>query len=379
MKYLFQLGFARELALQEIACYLLRYGLKYEKQMVDNNTLIIKTNDTINTQNAISTLGGTVRIAEFIDSADSQEYVIGKIVKHILTYHKSGKLNFSLFNHAEPEDSLEISKKIKEAIAEKGFSSRFQTEDTYLSPIKLTTQHVHEYILLTSANHVSIFYTSAISDFRGWQARDRSRPKNDPSSGMLPPKIARIMLNLAFTKPFDAKNVVLDPFCGSGTILAEALTMGLSCIGSDTSQRAIDDSQENLTWLKPYVSDNVSFKLKKQDATILTKEDIDNQVDAIVFEGYLGPPKFTWAELPQIIDDLEDLYSKALPNLNKVLKSGSKLVMALPRFDHSDSVKMLASLIDTCENSGYTLMAGPVLYSKPNSRLKRAIYVLSKN
>ncbi|MCB9806812.1 hypothetical protein H6768_02830 [Candidatus Peribacteria bacterium] len=46
--------------------------------------------------------------------------------------------------------------------------------------------------------------------------------------GMMPPKIAQIMINLA-TKG-DKKVAIWDPFCGLGTTLIEAFHGGWKCL-----------------------------------------------------------------------------------------------------------------------------------------------------
>jgi len=84
--------------------------------------------------------------------------------------------------------------------------------------------------------------------FERFFERDFGRPAADAKSGMLPPKLARMMVNLASA----SKNeTLLDAFCGSGTILTEAATLGFAkLIGSDISERAVSDTQKNSDWIK---------------------------------------------------------------------------------------------------------------------------------
>ena len=47
------------------------------------------------------------------------------------------------------------------------------------------------------------------------------------------------------------KGLILDPFCGSGTVLQEALLMGFTQVaGTDLSPKAITDTKENIAWIK---------------------------------------------------------------------------------------------------------------------------------
>ena len=86
-----------------------------------------------------------------------------------------------------------------------------------------------------------------VQDVNWWSKKDYGRKKVDRKSGMLPPKVARIMVNLSQT-PKDG--VIYDPFCGSGTILVEALDSGFAAIGSDISEKAVNDSVTNTNWFK---------------------------------------------------------------------------------------------------------------------------------
>ena len=47
---------------------------------------------------------------------------------------------------------------------------------------------------------------------------------------MLPPKLAQIIVSLSGTQP---GQTVLDPFCGTGVVLQEALIMGAIVYGFD--------------------------------------------------------------------------------------------------------------------------------------------------
>ena len=85
--------------------------------------------------------------------------------------------------------------------------------------------------------------------FKDLSRLDFGRPARDDFSGMLPPKLAQIMINLAQVQNPEA--LIIDPFCGSGTILSEALLMGYKdLLGSDISPKAIADTYKNISWIK---------------------------------------------------------------------------------------------------------------------------------
>ncbi len=70
------------------------------------------------------------------------------------------------------------------------------------------------------------------------------RPFRHPSTML--PKLARCMVNLARIKPGSR---VLDPFCGSGSILMEASAMGCRVYGSDIKDRMVKGCVSNLDYV----------------------------------------------------------------------------------------------------------------------------------
>merc|ERR1711937_583702 len=71
--------------------------------------------------------------------------------------------------------------------------------------------------------------------------------------------LAYAMVRLANLQP---GNTLLDPFCGSGTLLLEALEMHggnlRNCLGMDVSRRSADGARENAT-AEGYNSSTVRF------------------------------------------------------------------------------------------------------------------------
>ena len=71
--------------------------------------------------------------------------------------------------------------------------------------------------------------------------RPSLRPFFHPSAML--PKLARCMVNLARAKTSD---VVLDPFCGTGSLLIEAGLVGCRTVGLDVSRRMVQGAERNL-------------------------------------------------------------------------------------------------------------------------------------
>jgi tRNA (guanine10-N2)-dimethyltransferase len=73
------------------------------------------------------------------------------------------------------------------------------------------------------------------------ERRPRKKPFFHPSA--MPSKLARCMVNLARVK---AGELVLDPFCGTGSVMVEAAFVGCRVLGLDVQRRMIVGCRKNL-------------------------------------------------------------------------------------------------------------------------------------
>ena len=73
------------------------------------------------------------------------------------------------------------------------------------------------------------------------ERRPRKKPFFHPSA--MPSKLARCMVNLAHGK---ADDLLLDPFCGTGTSLIEATYIGCRAVGVDAQRRMVLGCRKNL-------------------------------------------------------------------------------------------------------------------------------------
>lgn len=385
MQYLFQLGHSPSLASREVAAILIGQGIKFQKQRINSEILLISTKQNLEVDYLMATLGGTIRIAQLVEnvslSTNKQELV--QNVSQILTYklarsYQQQKIEFAVSSFSPQLSQSELASNIKHLLQTESIPARFLKNDHgFVSPIKFKSKTI-EFIIISVDNQLSIFKTEAITNVRDWQFRDRKRPNVDAESGILPPKVARMLVNLAIHQP-ESDIRILDAFCGSGTILMEALLLGYSVIGMDISQKAVEATRANLAWLKQHYPDIKSSQIEIADSTQRTPSDLGiKPVDALVSEGYLGPSNFNAEEIPRIVESLTNLYKKSLVNLATWIKPGGKLVIALPDFSTPVSDQMHQVLIDTCREAGYTFSVKPLNYGHIGARVKRKIYILDR-
>lgn len=100
------------------------------------------------------------------------------------------------------------------------------------------------------------------------QRRPRKRPFFHPSA--MPPKLARCMVNLARAKKGE---MLLDPFCGTGSFLIEAGLLGCQVVGFDAKRYMVKGCRRNLkhlsvAWEGLGVADAMHLPLSKADCIV---------------------------------------------------------------------------------------------------------------
>lgn len=206
------------------------------------------------------------------------------------------------------------------------------------------------------AGRIYIGETAAVQDYEKYSELDYGRPARDARAGMLPIKLAKIMVNLSGK---EAERTLLDPFCGSGTILQEALFLGYKkIIGSDFSKAAIANTEKNIEWLKKKYPEAVLGKdlsLINISAEKLGGVIKKQSIDAIVTEPYLGPPVRAGVplDLQGIVKNLSKVYIKAFRQFKEVLKSGGVAVMVFPIFKAEDGFYKFMQIFREIEELGF--------------------------
>ena len=190
-----------------------------------------------------------------------------------------------------------------------------------------------EFLILAGPKTTWLARTIAVQAFEDFSERDFGRPNADAKSGMLPPKLARMMINIAAGPETET---LMDAFCGSGTVLNEAATLGYrDLVGSDLSEKAISDTKANFAWLVKERGLKVDFEAFVSDVKDLPQHVKPGSISTIVSEPYLGPP-LKGGESDQKIHfeylELMGLYRRTFDAFSKILKPGGKVVFVFPVF-----------------------------------------------
>lgn len=241
-----------------------------------------------------------------------------------------------------------------------------------------------ELLLVAAEDEIVIGRTTDVQDIAAYSRRDYGRPKRDARTGMLPPKLAQIIINLATGGRPAAACRLLDPFCGTGVILQEALLAGFSVCGSDLEPRMVDFSRDNLAWLQQlYQGITGRYKLAVADAR---KYHWPDSFDGVASETYLGKPLLTEpepTELAKMVKAVDELHSLFLKNIAGQLKPGSRLCLAVPAWYSNGTYRRLPSL-DRLSDLGYNRVAfkyagaGDLIYRRPDQLVGRQLLTLMR-
>ncbi len=236
-------------------------------------------------------------------------------------------------------------------------------------------EHGFELLLVFSQSEVVIARTTGVQDIDWYSKRDYERPARSAKVGMLPPKLAQVLVNVT------RGEVVVDPFCGTGVVLQEALLLGREVHGSDLAAEMVAASQTNLAWLGEQVAGLPAWTVEEANA----REVKLPPNAAVVSEGYLGP-NLHHVPLPdvlhQIRSDLRELYVATLKNWAAQLPAGAEVSLCVPAWRVGAKWSYL-ELVDELPKLGYTLkgfmcVQSPLLYSRDDQTVGRQLLLLRK-
>ncbi len=354
---------------------------------------------TIDSDNfSIDNLGGTIKCGRVVSRVKSQKsdhhtllqaskVIVEKYTKNLS--HNQKKITFGISfygNKVDPRNIQKIGIILKNSLKKSGVSLRLIPNKT----AALSTATSHNNKLGRFETKIEIIIVRAINgDFliaesRGAQninsytQRDRERPKRDAFVGMLPPKLAQIMINLSGAQ---SGSYLWDPFCGTGTVLQEATLLSINAYGSDLSDKMVDYTSENMRWLEKTFFTNTAWQVFQADATSikLTPEQ-KQQITHVVCETYLGQPFSappSPAKLKEVVGNCNHIISDFLKNIHDQIRPESTLCMAVPAWQNQHGQFTHLPLIKNLSKLGYQPIIGKnLLYHRPDQVVAREIIVL---
>ncbi|MFH0912423.1 MAG: hypothetical protein V1807_02060 [Patescibacteria group bacterium] len=412
-KYAFLFGNHPTLSLAELLSFLTHHKISYGKYLLINDVLII---DIQRSPQSIAELqnqlGGIIKIflikAEFKGKVFALENILTpeKLIKEFFA-QKDRKINFGISVYSEPDlpyaelswlnnFAYSIKRKLKDT-----YSVRYvEDNSSRLSSVQVERNRLidtgAEIALIRDRENYYVGKTLSVQDYQAYSERDWDKPSPDAKSGMLPPKLAQMLINLTRGNRTKA---IYDPFCGSGIVLQESLLIGLDIYGSDIADDAIKNTKNNLDWfikLKKLPKVNLSTHIKEADATKIKWDRLNSGNVVIVTEPYLGPPLkrilFGW-DAEAIATELGELYLGFFHNLKKNFSSIKRIGIVFPIFKTRDGLRYV-EILDAIKELGYTpqqVLApdsvkknpsiskrGGYIYARPDQLLLRELFVFEK-
>lgn len=346
-------------------------------------------------------LGGSTRAAKvltYIESTDwnvIEKYLETELPKHTCCLPEGKvKLGLSVYGLRVNVRRLNASGlTLKKAVKNGGRSVRVvPNKDLELNTAQvlhnqLTGPTGMELLLIRADdNRTLLAQTMFVQDIDAYAARDQARPARDARVGMLPPKLAQIITNLSVGTITSPRLQVLDPFCGTGVVLQEALLMGYQAYGTDLEPRMIEYSHKNLAWLTDKFPSLSNYELEVGDATSHTWLSKAETTKAIACETYLGQPFSTEPnpdKLKQVMQDVDTIHRKFLQNVARQTDPGFRMCIAVPAWFTKSGVKHLKTL-DSLEELGYNRVSfvhsdtRDLIYHRENQVVGRELVILTR-
>lgn len=361
--YMFVCGKNWKLSLAEIVSYLDARGCKFEVSAFSRSFFVIKTESPLE-NSIIDELGGTLKIAE-VAAFVSTELVNDAFVKdhkeakkqvttllpfdalaQSMPHAESGKAVFGVSVYWEEPTFRPVVNRVqrflgsalKDELKVQGKKARFmgfprERENPQLTPVEVLKQGLvetnAEVLFCVGKRDTFIGSTMAVHNPFEFQKRDMEKPVQRKIFG-ISPRVSKIMLNLGHCAP---GKVFLDPFCGVGTLLQEALLAKAKVIGADVNRWCVEAARRNLTWIEhEYGLQDADFTVIQGDARNLTQK-IRDEVDCIATEPDLGPalrevPTGPYAQ--EIIENLTPLFNDFVTDSCGVLRNDGFLVVVTP-------------------------------------------------
>ncbi len=330
----------------------------------------------------IRRLGGTLKIAEPIE-----------IKQFLQNLPKSGKISLGLSDFslkASPYIAQGEALRIKRQLVKAGHSVRIIPNKTaVLSNATSLHNHLFSETKIELLKYQQKFYRVVqLSNIEEYARRDQKRPARDAKVGMLPPKLAQILINLCGELPKGAR--ILDPFCGTGVLLQEATLMGYIPYGTDISERMVEYTKKNLEWLRNGRSERSAFR---EDVNLpisqgnATSFEWEQPIDAVACETYLGPPMSNppaEIKLHTAKRECKAIILGFLKNLSPQINAGTPVVIAVPAWlrpdGHYERLLNIDELQNLCYNvsSFKNLEQSDLLYHRAGQVVAREIIILRK-
>jgi len=304
--YAFQLWREFKLSLAEIHAIFPTLEIEY----ADKYICIVKIDDSWVLLKGVKHMGWIIKLIELIPwyKWNPAQSIISDAEKHEWKFRygvsyiwSDGNLKWALLD-------------IKRFLQKKEISARFVNKNfSKLNTAQVISEWLvdrwTDYSIISAGDTEYLWRTIWIQDIDSYSKRDYGKTR-DMQVGMLPPKLAQMMMN------FSEWTKIYDPFCGLWTILIEsAIVWNEEVYGSDISSENIEKSKKNINFIRKEFENNLKTSMfEVLDAKWISSSPFLRKSDAIVTEWYLGQIfhkySITEQKLAEEKKKLLDIYEK---------------------------------------------------------------------
>jgi tRNA G10 N-methylase Trm11 len=357
---------------------------KYEIECVFENAVVFQADafslvemEEMN-QSVQDRLGGTVKIAQVVETD-----IVDEVERNV----PEGKIHFglSLYDAGKGKVS-EYLHEMKDWLGLRGRNARYINKDFknvssgQLEQTRLLEKGI-DIVVCIDGNKKYIGRTVVYQNIEAYSKRDYERPVRDAKVGMLPPKLAQLMIN--FARPTEGGKIV-DPFCGLGTIPMEALLMGYKVVAADVKGRMKEATEKNCAWLMKEFKVDPSLELHTYQHDATKSFNQKTHEFYVITEGYLGPPqeRFPTAhEQVEVFSLLDKINRPFFQHISNAMTKGSRIVFSFPFFQSGSKKTMYPTeMIQRYLTSGFEVIKGngELMYSRAKQIVGRDIVVWEK-
>jgi len=251
MEYFFVLGRNPELSLAEIFSYAKRDENSVLSSIPKKNSAIVEFSKPLQ-KNAISKLGGTISIGQILAKGKIKE-ILQQLEKQEVYLKSKNNFSYALLDFADESSLDKVSEYLKKRFkseklkaSEKKARREINLQDGERSSVVYSGSLIDEQYFLFKANEC-LYFGRIIEkcNYDELEKRDMKKPVRREELS-ISPRLAKIMINFSEIKENQS---LLDPFCGIGVVLQEALLQNIQVEGIDNDSHAISGAKQNLEWL----------------------------------------------------------------------------------------------------------------------------------
>lgn len=312
-----------------------------------------------------SYMGGTIKIIKILEEVKDVPDFMTVAKSYMEQVDRTNKVPFAIAGYGEKFDNFATGLRIKKFLKpceDKSFRLVNKEPKNINSAVykkERLSESETELNFIKAGKFCYFGTTIAYQDVDEYAARDMDKTR-DMGVGMLPPKLAQMMINLSRGDDLLKTSGVYDPLCGLGTILIEAANMGYGNIyGSDISPAMVEATKKSIENFKVKQNLEIGSEVFEADASKVAAtipDAMNTKTTAIVTEGYLGDVLNARTITPDKIQEqcrkLARIYDGFFRDLRTIGFRGA-IVISFPFWDNKGKDVFFEDIIAIIERYGF--------------------------